>query len=190
MSTIGFVPLSTSDISENPSRFHSESPPFCVVPTVDIRSPPSHTGSLVVPDLSKPPTVPASTDSLATVSPTAHVGSPAFGSSSSTSRSQSASVPASLQVNSRPPYPIIPPDVPNSVLGIQTRSKSNIFKPRRILDLHVAALSPLVEPTTYKQAQKSSEWHQAMNEEYDALLRNNTWSLIPADPSQNVIGCK
>ncbi|KAI5338335.1 hypothetical protein L3X38_017606 [Prunus dulcis] len=29
-----------------------------------------------------------------------------------------------------------------------------------------------------------------MQEEYDALMRNQTWSLIPAKPHMNVVGCK
>ncbi|KAI5341617.1 hypothetical protein L3X38_009492 [Prunus dulcis] len=29
-----------------------------------------------------------------------------------------------------------------------------------------------------------------MHEEFDALLRNDTWSLVPASPHMNVIGCK
>jgi hypothetical protein len=29
-----------------------------------------------------------------------------------------------------------------------------------------------------------------MNEEFDALLRNGTWTLVSSSPSQNVVGCK
>ena len=29
-----------------------------------------------------------------------------------------------------------------------------------------------------------------MSEEYNALLHNSTWDLIPFHPSQNIIGCK
>lgn len=29
-----------------------------------------------------------------------------------------------------------------------------------------------------------------MSEEFNALLKNNTWELVPAHPTQNVIGCK
>ncbi|WKA00146.1 hypothetical protein VitviT2T_018534 [Vitis vinifera] len=29
-----------------------------------------------------------------------------------------------------------------------------------------------------------------MSEEYDALVRNGTWELMPSNPSQNVVGCK
>ncbi|WJZ84244.1 hypothetical protein VitviT2T_003857 [Vitis vinifera] len=29
-----------------------------------------------------------------------------------------------------------------------------------------------------------------MSKEYDALVRNGTWELVPSNPSQNVVGCK
>jgi hypothetical protein len=35
-----------------------------------------------------------------------------------------------------------------------------------------------------------SHWKQAMNDEFAALLRNNTWHLVPLQPGRNVINCK
>lgn len=32
-------------------------------------------------------------------------------------------------------------------------------------------------------------WH-AMREEYDVLMNNQTWSLVPYFPSMNIVGCK
>ena len=40
------------------------------------------------------------------------------------------------------------------------------------------------------QALKDSQWRQAMSEEYDVLVKNGTWELVPPDPSHNLIGCK
>jgi histone deacetylase 1/2 len=33
-------------------------------------------------------------------------------------------------------------------------------------------------------------WRQAMQDEYDALLGNNTWTLVPHPPGANVITAK
>ncbi|KAM2315364.1 hypothetical protein ACFX1S_028273 [Malus domestica] len=47
-----------------------------------------------------------------------------------------------------------------------------------------------IEPTSYTQASKFPHWQQAMKEEHDALLQNHTWSLVPATPHMNIVGCK
>ena len=44
-------------------------------------------------------------------------------------------------------------------------------------------------PQTYKQAVQHAPWHDAMCEEIAALVKENTWSLIPKYKPQNVIGC-
>ena len=46
------------------------------------------------------------------------------------------------------------------------------------------------EPHTYNQAFKSEPWVQAMQHEYQALLRNRTWSLVPHPPSAHIVGCR
>ncbi|KAK0591398.1 hypothetical protein LWI29_001105 [Acer saccharum] len=56
------------------------------------------------------------------------------------------------------------------------------------------AASPPIEtdpaPNLSKLARKCVEWRQALSAEYDALVKNSTWSLVPAHSSQNVVGCK
>jgi hypothetical protein len=80
-----------------------------------------------------------------------------------------------------------------------TRSKNQITKPNLPKDstiryplpktLLAAATtnSDLTEPTCFTN---HPEWHQAMNHEFDALLTNQTWLLVPPYHSQNTIGCK
>ncbi|KAH0988082.1 hypothetical protein GBA52_015259 [Prunus armeniaca] len=46
------------------------------------------------------------------------------------------------------------------------------------------------EPATYKEASQYSHWQTAMKDEYDALIRNDTWSLVPVTQGMNIIGCK
>jgi histone deacetylase 1/2 len=40
------------------------------------------------------------------------------------------------------------------------------------------------------EALGDSHWRKAMEEEHDALLRNNTWHLVPSSSSRNLIDCK
>ncbi|XP_060178126.1 uncharacterized mitochondrial protein AtMg00820-like [Lycium barbarum] len=49
---------------------------------------------------------------------------------------------------------------------------------------------PTDEPSCFTEASKHKEWRAAMASEMDALLRNDTWSLVPYDPQMNILGCK
>ena len=61
-----------------------------------------------------------------------------------------------------------------------TRAKNNIRKPIQKLNLSTQLSHPYdVEPTTVTQALKDPKWRWAMSEEYDALVRNGTWELVP-----------
>jgi hypothetical protein len=83
---------------------------------------------------------------------------------------------------------------------MQTRSKNNIFKPKSLPDgfiryplpkaLLATACPDEVEPTCYSQAAKHPAWRDAMNNEFDALLQNGTWTLIPPTSTMNIVGCK
>ncbi|GAA0151098.1 hypothetical protein LIER_09890 [Lithospermum erythrorhizon] len=61
-----------------------------------------------------------------------------------------------------------------------TRSKTNSLKPKVFNVTKYALSSELVEPTYYSQAKGNPLWEQAMQEEYNALLNNKTWSLVSA----------
>lgn len=69
------------------------------------------------------------------------------------------------------------------------RSKNNIFKPNRRYGLS-ATLSDDIEPTSVAQALSNPRWRAAMLAEFNALLSNGTWDLVPPDSSHNVVGCK
>jgi hypothetical protein len=81
-----------------------------------------------------------------------------------------------------------------------TRSKNQISKPKPFTDgtvkypmphaLIAAVNSEISEPTCYTSAIKDINWRTAMNLEFDALLKNQTWRLVPPNSAQNVIGCK
>lgn len=54
----------------------------------------------------------------------------------------------------------------------------------------MASVNSEIEPTCYTEASKSSHWRQAMLDEFNALLRQGTWSLVPSSPHHNTVGCK
>lgn len=37
---------------------------------------------------------------------------------------------------------------------------------------------------------KCAEWREAMQKEFDALVKNNTWIFVPPSPQYKVISCK
>jgi len=71
-----------------------------------------------------------------------------------------------------------------------TRSQNNIFKPKQLHHTTKHQLPASLEPSNSTQALKDPQWRAAMAEEFTALVRNNTWQLVPAVPNQNVVGCK
>lgn len=66
-----------------------------------------------------------------------------------------------------------------------TRGKAGIFRPVDRLNLHAMPLSPV--PRTFCAALADPHWHSAMEEEYNALLANHTWDLVPRPPGVNVV---
>uniref|UniRef100_A0A2N9FW81 Reverse transcriptase Ty1/copia-type domain-containing protein n=1 Tax=Fagus sylvatica TaxID=28930 RepID=A0A2N9FW81_FAGSY len=60
---------------------------------------------------------------------------------------------------------------------MQTRSKSGIVKPK--LGYAVQVDYSTTEPTTYSVASKHPQWCNAMNEEFQALQKQGTWTLVP-----------
>jgi hypothetical protein len=134
-----------------------------------------------------------SNDSLESVSPNSpQTVSPTFPlaetSSSSPESVTSSSLHPTPSNNSSPQHPMI------------TRAKNNISKPKSFIDgtvryplphALITESSPIdLEPTCFSSAVKNRNWRQAMNTEFDALLKNNTWTLVPPTSATNIIGCK
>jgi len=67
-----------------------------------------------------------------------------------------------------------------------TRSKSGIVLPR----VNPTLLLTHTEPKTVKQALADLQWKKAMQEEYAALQKNHTWTLVSLPPNRKAIGCK
>jgi hypothetical protein len=83
---------------------------------------------------------------------------------------------------------------------MQTHSKNNIFKPKNLPEglvryplpkaLIATTCSDDVEPTSYSSAAQHPAWRAAMNIEFDTLLSNGTWTLVPPTANTNIVGCK
>ena len=114
------------------------------------------------------------------------------------------SPPSSLTPSPPPTTAVIsepPPPPPVPVHPMVTRLKNGIVKPKPcsylttkypIPQAFVASLpSPnTTEPSTYHQASKDPTWCAAMQDKFNALISNGTWSLVPRNPSMNIIGSK
>ncbi|GJS08780.1 ribonuclease H-like domain-containing protein [Tanacetum coccineum] len=89
-------------------------------------------------------------------------------------------------------YLVIIPDTPvnpnpTSVHPMVTRFHVRSNKPTQRLNFHVSSVSHL--PKIYRDAFHDSNWQNAMRDEYDALIKNNTWTLVPRPQDANVVRC-
>lgn len=66
---------------------------------------------------------------------------------------------------------------------IVTRSQNGIFKPK-------AYVAVTREPVSVQSALQQDNWRQAMIDEYEALQRKKTWSLVSLPQGRAAIGCK
>ncbi|KAH9779182.1 retrovirus-related pol polyprotein from transposon RE2 [Citrus sinensis] len=80
------------------------------------------------------------------------------------------------------------PSLPKSIVSTNsmiTRAKVGIFKPKAFLTDHNS-----LEPSNVGEALSDTKWKAVMQDEYDALIRNKTWSLVPMNPEYKLVGCK
>jgi hypothetical protein len=72
-----------------------------------------------------------------------------------------------------------------------TRVKRGFQLPSDKLTLSATSSLPLsLVPTSVYAALTDPSWRCAMEEEYDALIANNTWDLVPRPVSSNIITSK
>ena len=71
-----------------------------------------------------------------------------------------------------------------------THLKDKIRKPINKLNLMAQLTSLETEPKTVTQALKDPKWRHAMDSEFNALLKNNSWDLVPPCYAENVISTK
>ncbi|KAM0072744.1 putative RNA-directed DNA polymerase [Helianthus debilis subsp. tardiflorus] len=133
-------------------------------------------------------TTPAHSTSPAPTSPT-HTSTPI---SNSTPPPPSASSPTNT--TSTPPsvsssIPVPPPPPPPRTRPPNLRP--NPKQPSRYNpSSYTTTISPGTEPVSFAIANKDPHWRKAMAEEYSALVRNGTWSLVLRSQNMNVVDCK
>nr|GEV56080.1 ribonuclease H-like domain-containing protein [Tanacetum cinerariifolium] len=66
-----------------------------------------------------------------------------------------------------------------------TRSQSGIIKPINRLSLHTTSISPL--PKSSFLALQNPHWNNAMHDEYNELVKNGTWILVPRPAGINLV---
>nr|GEU84055.1 putative RNA-directed DNA polymerase, eukaryota, reverse transcriptase zinc-binding domain protein [Tanacetum cinerariifolium] len=94
--------------------------------------------------------------------------------------------------NSAQHVPTIIPDRPvnpnpDSVHHMVTHFRVGTNRPVERFTLHMSSVSPL--PRSYREAFNDVNWQSAMRDEYNALIKNSTWTLIPRPPDVNVVRC-
>jgi hypothetical protein len=85
--------------------------------------------------------------------------------------------------------PAPPPMLSISTHPMQTHAKSGISKRKQLH--HTSVINYLnTEPPTFKVASQFSQWQDAMLSEFQALQRQETWTLVPPSSKQNLVGCR
>ncbi|KAL8129094.1 hypothetical protein V2J09_018249 [Rumex salicifolius] len=181
------VPSNDSSIADSPSPIFPQFPPL-VVPTSPLSPyPPAN--------LSNSNSTPSHQSQSPTNQPTPSVApSPATSPPHfSTPLPKLRSPPPSLpHVPTRSPNlanPTSPSTIPSPPPRhpMQTRSKSGIHVPKVQFNLS-SDIIPL--PKSYKTALQNPQWFQSMQEEFDALINNRTWDLVPRPSHANVVSGK
>ncbi|KAJ0435796.1 putative RNA-directed DNA polymerase [Helianthus annuus] len=82
------------------------------------------------------------------------------------------------------------PPTTTSTHSMRTRSQSGIYKPRQLMSLNtITSPSIFPLPKSHVTALTDPNWKIAMTNEYEALLANNTWELVPRPANAPIIRC-
>lgn len=67
------------------------------------------------------------------------------------------------------------------------------IQPNRYCNLAHYSGEVIFEPDTYEEAMPSShntQWIKGMENEYESLIKANTWTLVDKPINKNIVGCK
>ena len=149
------------------------------------------------PALSPDPASPASSPGQASSGPFDRTRTPGSSSSVAPPTASPDAPSASLSPSPVPPPPLVPPIA--AAQWPHTRSRSGIVCPKERTDGTVAWLAacvahlqddPAAKPRHFQAALGIPRWRSAMEQEYQALLKNGTWQLVPLVFGVNIIDSK
>jgi hypothetical protein len=82
--------------------------------------------------------------------------------------------------------PVTPPDNPHRMI---TRGKTSfrVVPDRLVLTAMTSSSTPSPIRSSARAALVDPHWHAAMEEEYDALISNGTWELVPRPQDSNIV---
>ena len=71
-------------------------------------------------------------------------------------------------------------------------SSTRISKNPKPFSNYVALMCDLVdqEPTNYEEAIQKKEWEEAMTEEYQSIMKNDVWDIVPKPEGKSVVSSK
>ncbi|GKA91067.1 ribonuclease H-like domain-containing protein [Tanacetum coccineum] len=149
----------TTNVPNNPITPHPTTLPTC---PPQPNTPPSHNSTPIPP---QPDTH------------TSHSSTPIPTLAQTQSHAQTVDSPTPIPINNSsqtmPTHPMV------------TRAKAGIFKPLERINCHVTTTSPL--PRSHVHALRDPNWKEAMLDEYNALITNKTWVLVPRPANVNVV---
>jgi hypothetical protein len=71
------------------------------------------------------------------------------------------------------------------------RSSQQVQLPERYKDYSLmSSISNVIELMSFNEANEHNEWRNAMEEEYESIMKHNTWELTALPKHKNLIGCK
>jgi hypothetical protein len=96
--------------------------------------------------------------------------------------------PEAISVTTSSPIPTTSSSLNPPSHTMVTRSRTGSLKPKTFPEFHLYHTKLVdIEPVSYRQAATDSRWMEAMQQEFDALLSNQTWTLCPRPIHHNVI---
>ncbi|GKD84395.1 retrovirus-related pol polyprotein from transposon TNT 1-94 [Tanacetum coccineum] len=76
-------------------------------------------------------------------------------------------------------------DIPE--FDIEDTTDTDVLRTRQLVDVYESCNS-VIEPESYMDASKHSEWIDAMKAELEMIKKNNTWKLVDLPKGKNAIG--